>query len=279
MALPTEQETSKYVKLQSLRVHYNEVGNGPPLICLHGGGPGATSWSNFATNIEALAANHRVLLVDLPQFGKSDKIAIDGPRLTYVAGVLREFLDALKIESAAFVGNSYGGQSAIKTAIDYPERVRSLVVIGSAPVLFSLFCPMPVEGVKLIANYYRADGGPSIEKMRQILRTLVFDTSRVTEEMVRERYEASIDPDAVRINLLPPGPRQDLTPDFPRVKAPTLIIWGMDDRAGPLDVGLLMARTFQKAEMHIFGRCGHWAQVEHAREFNELVLSFFRRHE
>jgi 2-hydroxy-6-oxonona-2,4-dienedioate hydrolase len=62
------------------------------------------------------------------------------------------------------------------------------------------------------------------------------------------------------------------------VKTPTLVIWGMDDRAGALDIGLLMTRTFQNAQMHIFARCGHWAQVEHAEDFNRLVLEFFASH-
>ena len=274
----SEADTSHYVQIPGVKIHYNEVGSGAPLICLHGGGPGANSWSNFAANIDALARKHRLLLVDLPQFGKSEKVTIEGPRLTFHAGVLRKFMDALGIDRAPIVGNSFGGQVAIKTAIDYPDRVRSLVVIGSAPVIHSLFCPMPVEGVKLIANYYRGEGGPTIDKMRQILKTLVFDQNIVTDQMVRERYEASIDPDAVRVNSGPPGLRQDLTHEFSRVKAPTLVVWGMDDRAGALDIGLLMTRAFQNAQMHIFGQCGHWAQVEHADEFNELVLNFIHRH-
>jgi pimeloyl-ACP methyl ester carboxylesterase len=274
----SEADTSRFVQLPGVKLHYNEVGSGPPLICLHGGGPGANSWSNFATNIQAFSRHYRLLLVDLPQFGKSEKIMIEGPRLTFHAGVMRNFMDALGIDRAAILGNSYGGQVGIKASIDHPDRVRALVIIGSAPVIHSLFSPMPLEGVKLIATYYRGEGGPTIDKMRQILKTLVFNPDIVTEQMVRERYEASIDPDAIRVNSGPPAPRQDLTAEFSRVKAPTLVVWGMDDRAGALDVGLLMTRAFQNAQMHIFGRCGHWAQVEYADEFNQLVLDFFQRH-
>jgi pimeloyl-ACP methyl ester carboxylesterase len=274
----SEKQTSKYVQLEGVRVHYNEVGSGPALICIHGGGPGANSWSNFSTNVDSFAKQYRVLLLDLPQFGKSEKVNIEGPRLTYHARVVRDFMDALKIDRAFFVGNSFGGQTAIKTAIDYPDRVRAFVIIGSAPVLHSIFTPMPLEGVKLIGNYYRGEGGPSIDKMRQVLRALVFDHSAVTEEVVRERYEASIDPELIRINSGAPAPRQDLTPEFPKVKAPALVVWGLDDRAGALDVGLLMLRTFQDAQMHIFSRCGHWAQVEHSDDFNRLVLNFFQKH-
>lgn len=272
-----EAETSRYADAKGVQIHYNEIGTGPVLLCIHGGGPGASSWSNFSENMAKFAEHYRVLLVDLPRFGKSAKIAIEGPQLTVMAGILRDFLDALGIDRACFVGNSYGGQVAIKLAIDFPERISSLVVIGSAPVLHSIFTPMPVEGVKLIGSYYRGEGGPTLEKMRQIMKIMVFDQSLVTDEMVRARYEASIDPETVRVNLGTPLVRQDLTAEFSKVKAPTLVVWGMDDRAGALDIGLLMVRTFQKAELHIFSRCGHWAQVEHAHAFNELVLSFFRR--
>jgi pimeloyl-ACP methyl ester carboxylesterase len=278
-ATRSEVETSKYVTVSGTRIHYNEIGGeGPVVVCIHGGGPGANSWSNFSNNMDAFARDHRVILLDLPQFGKSDKIVIEGPRLTILAGMIRDAMDLLKVEKISIVGNSFGGQVGIKFAIDYPDRIASLVVIGSAPVLHSIFAPMPVEGVKLIGNYYRGEGGPTIEKMRQILKTLVFDQSLITEDVVRERYEASIDPDAIKVNLGPVPMRQDLTPEFPKVKAPTLVIWGMDDRAGALDIGLLMVRTFQNAQMHIFSRCGHWAQVEHADEFNELVLAFLARH-
>ena len=274
----TEAETSKYANAGAVRFHYNEVGSGPKtMICLHGGGPGASSWSNFTNNIEALAENHRVLLVDLPQFGKSDKFVIEGPRLTIVAGMLAEFMDTLGVASADFIGNSYGGQVAIKLAIDAPDRVNRLVVIGSAPVVHSLFCPMPLEGIKMIGGYYRGAGGPSFDKMKAIATMLVYDASNVTDEMIRERYEASVDPQAVEVNSGPPPERQDLTAEFPKVQAPTLIVWGMDDRFGALDIGLLMTRAFQNAEMHIFSKCGHWAQVEHAAEFNQLVLAFCGR--
>ena len=278
MEAPSEAATSRFVQAGDVRIHYNEVGTGAPLICLHGGGPGANSWSNFASNTAFFAQHYRVLLVDLPKFGKSQKTVPPGPQLTVLAAILRDFMDALKIERAPIIGNSFGGQVAIKLAIDVPERVSGLVVIGSAPVIHSIFAPMPVEGVKLIGGYYRGEGGPTLDKMRQILKTLVFDQSLITEGMVRERYEASADPEMVNAYSGPPPARQDLTPEFSKVKAPTLVIWGMDDRAGALDVGLLMVRAFQNAEMHIFGRCGHWAQVEHADEFNDLVLAFFRRH-
>jgi 4,5:9,10-diseco-3-hydroxy-5,9,17-trioxoandrosta-1(10),2-diene-4-oate hydrolase len=272
----TEASTSKYVQAGKVKIHYNEVGSGPPIICLHGGGPGATGWSNFRDNVEAFSAENRVLLVDLPQWGKSEKLVITGPRLTPYGRIMNDFMEALGIKSADFVGNSFGGQVALMTAIDFPERVASAVVIGSTPVNFSLFCPMPLEGIKLINEYYKGEG-PTLEKMRKLLTTLVYDASFLSETVLKERFEASTDPEIVKVNNGPRPERQDLTAQFGRIKAPVLAVWGLDDRAGALDIGLLMLRAIPNAQMHIFSKCGHWAQVEHAAEFNDLVLSFIKQ--
>jgi pimeloyl-ACP methyl ester carboxylesterase len=277
MQVIDEAATSKYVQAGGIRVHYHDIGAGYPVIMLHGAGPGASSWSNFRRNVGVFSERYRALLVDMPQYGKSDKVIIEGGRLAYTARVLDELMDQLGIATAHFVGNSMGGQAAIKLAIDRPERVDRLVVIGSTPVSTSLFCPMPLEGIKLIAGYYR-DDGPSIAKMRKLLETIVYDPSFLTEETIRERYEASIDPEVVQLMTQSPPANQDLTAELHLVKAPTLIVWGADDRFGALDVGLLMLRRFQNARMHIFNRCGHWAQVEHADEFNRLVLDFLAEH-
>jgi pimeloyl-ACP methyl ester carboxylesterase len=277
MAVVSEAATSKYAQVGDVRIHYNEIGTGDPLICLHGAGPGASSWSNFRTNLDAFSEQYRTLLWDMPQYGKSDKVVIDGGRrLSYIADILRRFMDQLGLERARFVGNSMGGQVAIKLAIDSPERVEKLVVIGSTPVGHSLFCPMPLEGIKLIGNYYKGEG-PSLEKMRTLIQTLLYDSSFLTEEVLQERYEATLDPEVTRVMRESPPGREDLSDQLHRVACPTLIVWGMDDRFGALDIGLLMLRKFQNARMHIFARCGHWAQVEHAAEFNALVLDFLAR--
>jgi 4,5:9,10-diseco-3-hydroxy-5,9,17-trioxoandrosta-1(10),2-diene-4-oate hydrolase len=269
----SEPATSKYIEAGGLRIHYNEVGSGYPVIMLHGAGPGASSWSNFKQNVSPFSERYRALLVDMPQYGKSDKVVIEGGRLTYVADVLRDFMGKLGLQQAHFVGNSMGGQCAIKLAIDSPELVSKLVVIGSSPVSQSLFCPMPLEGIKQIANYYKGDG-PSREKMRTLIQTLLFDSSFLTDEILEERYQASLDPDVCRIMATTPPGREDLGDQLHKVVCPSLVIWGLEDRFGALDVGLLMTKRFQNARMHIFSKCGHWAQVEHADEFNRLVLDF-----
>jgi pimeloyl-ACP methyl ester carboxylesterase len=273
MAIATEQATSRDVEAGGIKIHYNEAGSGYPVIMIHGAGPGASSWSNFRQNVDAFAARYRALLVDMPQYGGSAKVVIEGGRLTYCANVFRDFMDKLGIEKAHFVGNSMGGQVAIKMAATMPERVSKLVVIGSGTGNPSLFTPMPLEGIKLIGGYYKGEG-PTREKLRTLLQTLLYDPSFLNEEVLEERFQASIDPEVVRVMTSHPPQNESLAGELHKVECPALIIWGADDRFGALDVGLLMLRTFQNARMHVFSKCGHWAQVEHAEEFNRLVLDF-----
>jgi 4,5:9,10-diseco-3-hydroxy-5,9,17-trioxoandrosta-1(10),2-diene-4-oate hydrolase len=265
-----------HVPVGGIKLYYEERGEGPAIVCLHGGGPGADSRSNFRSNVEALSRDHRVLLVDMPQFGKSDKPVLTDDPLTYFADRVHGLLQALDIPSAHFIGNSMGGQTAIKLAIDHPEAVDRLVVIGSNPVARSLFSPLPVEGVKRISEYYKGEG-PTREKMRVLLETFVHDTSYVTDAVLEERYEASVQDDLLELKRYPAPHRQDLSAELTRVVCPALIIWGLEDRAGPLDVGLQMLRAFADAELHVFSRTGHWAQVERAGEFNRVVLEFLTR--
>lgn len=273
----TEASTSRYIDVDGIKIHYNEVGEGYPLICLHGAGPGASAWSNFKQNAPVLAQKYHVYMVDMPQYGKSDKIIYKEGRLDFVSKILARFMEILGIERAHFIGNSMGGQTAIKLAIDRPDLVDHLVTIGGVPVFYSIMQPMLTEGVKMIREYYMAPPGPTPEKMRKLIETFVYDASFVTDELVQERYEASIDPQAIKIfSSYENHPRnQDISDQFPKLKAKTLIVWGNDDRFAALDTGLLLLRRSQNSRMHIFGQCGHWAQVEVADEFNQLVLDFF----
>jgi pimeloyl-ACP methyl ester carboxylesterase len=265
---------SKFVAVEGVRLHYQEIGQGYPVICIHGAGPGASSESNFKLNAGPFSKTFRVILYDMPQYGKSSKVVLTEPRLTYNARILNGFMAALGIDRAHIVGNSMGGQVAMKLGIDYPDRLTRVVIIGSTP-LPPIFAPFPVEGIKLIARYYKGSG-PSREKLRELLQTILYDSSFLTEETFEERYQASIDPETVELFGKRQGemPREDLGSDLHKLKAKLLAVWGMDDRFGALDVGLQITRKVPDARMHIFTKCGHWAQVEHAAEFNRLVLDF-----
>jgi pimeloyl-ACP methyl ester carboxylesterase len=265
---------SKFLTVERVRLHYQELGSGYPVICIHGAGPGASAESNFKLNAPSFAEKFRVILYDMPQYGKSDRVVLTEPRLKYNARILNGFMAALGVDKAHIVGNSMGGQIAMKLGIDFPDRLNRVVIIGSGGVT-PVFAPSPVEGVKMIARYYKGSG-PSREKLRELLQTILYDPSVLTEETFEERYQASIDPATVELFGKHQGemPRENLGSDLHKLKAKLLAIWGMDDRFGALDVGLQITRTVPDGQMHIFTRCGHWAQVEHAAEFNRLVVDF-----
>ncbi len=270
----TDENSGKTVTVNGLKIHYNDIGSGDPIICVHGGGPGASGWSNFRGNLQDIALNNRVLLFDMPGWGRSEFNGSDEPWHDFISGMIGGFMDQLGIDAADFIGNSMGGQSIIKLAINSPERVKHQVMIGSQPTRAISIQAQPLEALNNIAKYYR--GGASPEKMRVLVESLVHDSSWLTDEMVQERYEVSTTPEALRqAELRPKQPRHDLYFELEKITVPTLLIWGIDDKGGALEVALLMLRRLKDARLLIFQNCGHWAQVEKREEFDRAVLDFF----
>lgn len=273
----TADQTSRYIDVDGgLRIHYHDVApdrGGIPLVALHGAGPGASAWGNFEPNVEAFSSRYRTILMDLPQYGRSDKPVITEGRQTFSARVLRSFLETLGIDRANFVGNSMGGQIALKLAIDSPRFVERLVLIGSSPTRTTL-APWPVEAVRLIRSYY-SGSGPSVEKMRSLLEALVYEPALITDELVETRYQASVDPDSILAFTKSPPVQEDFGFELDQVRARTLLIWGAEDRAGSIEVALFMLKRIPDCELHVFNRVGHWVNVERQAPFNEMVLQFF----
>lgn len=264
---------SSFIEAGGVRLHYNDIGAGPAVVCLHGGGPGASGWSNFGQNVPALSAKFRLLLVDMPQFGASQKVVIKEGRLTYVARVLNDFFDQLGLAKAHFVGNSMGAQTAFKFAIDYPGRIDRLVAMGNGSITQTVFTPRPAEGIKMIHGFYRG-AGPTREKLRSLIETLVYDASFLTDELLEQRFAAASDPETVALWSKSPPPNEDIMALLGKVLCPTLLVWGIEDRFAPIEGGLAQLKRLKDARLHVFAQCGHWAQVEKAREFERLVLDF-----
>jgi pimeloyl-ACP methyl ester carboxylesterase len=273
MAL-TEEATSRFVQAGPLKLHYHEAGKGPVLIMIHGGGPGAGGWSNYRRNIDHFAVHFRVILPDLPGFAKSDKPKVEGGLMTFMAKAIKELMGVLDIPRAHFVGNSLGGGTTIKFALDYPDQIQRMVLMG-APGL-PIFTPQPSEGIKHLMAYYEKPG-PSMEKLRNFLNVMVYDGSQLTDQLIKERYEASIQPDLVANPLISrsrPMLPEPLWKDFSQIKNKTLLVWGRDDRTVTLDHCFMLLNQLQDVRLHVFGKCGHWAQWEKAAEFNRLVAGF-----
>lgn len=279
----TEESTSRFAELGDLRLHYNDAGEGPPVVLLHGAGPGATSWSNFRGNVPDLALRHRLLLVDQPGFGKSDKPVIKEARFTFFARAVRDLLDQLGIEKASFIGNSLGGGTTLKFALDFPDRADRLVCMAPGGGAMPVLAPWDV-GTKvgaLLADFF---GSPSKEKMLAFFDQMLYDKSFVTDDLLEERFQAATAPGMVegmmRLFLgdgSPPtfDPKEmELWRDIHEIQHETLLIWGRDDQILPLDGSFFMIKRMSNARLHVLPRCGHWAQVEHREEFNRIVLDF-----
>jgi pimeloyl-ACP methyl ester carboxylesterase len=253
-----------------------------PLVLLHGGGPGATGASNYARNIDPFAsAGYRVLVPDMPGYGRSSKDLDHSDPFGDLALVVRGLLDALGIEKAHLVGNSYGGAAALRLTLDRPDRVARLVLMGPGGI--GTTRALPMEGLTALLDYYGGEG-PSKDKLRSFLRDyLVFDPSGLPEELVDLRYQASIDPEIIANPPLrrPSGLRTLLRMDFTRdrarlarCKVPTLAIWGTEDRVNRPSGGPWLAHAMPDCDLHLFARTGHWAQYEQADRFNNLVLAW-----
>ncbi|MGB0733053.1 MAG: alpha/beta fold hydrolase [Pontibacterium sp.] len=280
----TEASTSKFVEISEAdlqaTLHYNELGNGlETVIMLHGSGPGASGWANFSKNIDPFVeAGYRVILLDLPGWSKSDPIVCSGSRSHLNAKALKGFMDKLEINRAHLVGNSMGGHSVVAFALEYPERADKLVLMGGGTGGPSQFVPMPTEGIKLLQKLYRE---PTIENLKVMMDSFIFDSSQMTEELFQTRLQNILGNQTHLDNFvksLEINPKQfpDFGSQLSMINHETLVVWGRDDRFVPMDVGLKLIRGIPNAQLHIFNKCGHWAQWEHADTFNRLTLDFLK---
>ena len=280
--LLTEASTSKFAHITEgdldLQLHYNDAGQGrETVVMLHGSGPGASGWANFNRNIEPLIeAGYRVILMDCPGWSKSDPIVCSGSRSDLNARALKGLLDVLGLERVHILGNSMGGHSAVAFALANPQRVGKLVLMGGGTGGPSAFTPMPTEGIKLLQGLYRE---PTIENLKKMMNVFIYDASSLTEELFQTRLDNMLSRRDHLENFvasLKANPKQfpDFSPRLGEISAQTLVIWGRDDRFVPMDTGLRLIAGLPNAQLHVFSRCGHWAQWEHADVFNRMVLDF-----
>jgi 2-hydroxy-6-oxo-octa-2,4-dienoate hydrolase len=268
-------EVGASIEAHGLRTNYLEAGEGDPVVLVHGSGPGVSAYANWRLTIPALSRRLRVLAPDLVGFGFSERPADQVYDLDAWTDQLLGFLDALGLPRASIVGNSFGGAIALALATRRPERVDRLVLMGSVGV------PFPItEGLDAVWGY-----APSFEAMRRILDYFAYSRELVDDELAEVRYRASIEPGFQEsYGAMFPAPRQRwvdamVTPDeaIAALAHPTLVVHGRDDRVIPLANAYRLLELVPRAELHVFGRCGHWSQIEHADSFNRLVLDFLTR--
>jgi 4,5:9,10-diseco-3-hydroxy-5,9,17-trioxoandrosta-1(10),2-diene-4-oate hydrolase len=255
-------------------------GDADTVVLLHGGGPGASAWSNFGRNMPVIAKRFRAVMMDLPGYGQTAARPATGHFFTVAADVLAGLLDHLGVEKVHLIGNSLGGGSAVRFALRYPDRTGRLVLMGPGGLTLNVLAPDPTEGVKRLIEF-AAPPGPSRDKMAAFLRIMVHDQRLITDELIDERYAAASRPAALK-GMAAMGASffgehaEDgmLWREAHRLRHHVLLIWGREDRVNPLDGALVALKQLRRAQLHVFGGCGHWAQLEKFDEFNELSLRF-----
>jgi 2-hydroxy-6-oxonona-2,4-dienedioate hydrolase len=275
-----DQPKSLYAKADGVTFHYYDLGEGDPTIFLHGGGPGCTAWSDFGPVAPLFASDRRAILVDLLQYGRSDKCTIAGPMWDFHAAKMVALLDELGIERADFVCNSWGGTIALNLAAKYPERVRSLVITGSMPVFYGPLAPLPEDGRRgrNARDLYYGGTGPTLEKLRTLITSLEwFDGSKLPAETLQMRYEQSLDPEEMALAASADSPRgdwQDLTAELGQIQAPTLFVWGMHDAFLTPDYPLMLARMIPHGHLYIMDKASHHLQEERPYDYYSVVSGF-----
>ena len=265
-------EVAHSIQTGGFATNYHDQGSGHPVLLLHGSGPGVTAWANWRLVIPALAERFRVIAPDMVGFGYTERPAgVEYSMDLWVRHAI-DLLDALEIEKTHLVGNSYGSALALSLTINHPERVERLVLMGSVGVDFEL-----TPGLDAVWGYE-----PSIENMRTLLDIFAYDRGLVSDELAKLRYEASVRPGIQEaFSAMFPAPRQRWidamsSPEqaIRGIDRETLIIHGRDDQVIPIDTSLKLSALIDNSQLHVFGRCGHWTQIEHNKRFNRLVADF-----
>ncbi|MFF4235358.1 alpha/beta fold hydrolase [Actinomadura geliboluensis] len=280
MSSATEPSTGRTIQVSGgIELFYLDAGESrdrPPLLLLHGGGPGAGGWSNFSRNIGPLSRNRRVLVFDLPQYGRSTKVRLPDDEVypsSYVRA-LTEALEQLGVARLDVVGNSLGAGVACLLAHRSPQLVRRMVLMGPGGVQESVMTPVPMDALRRMFTYYNP-GPPSRAAMKEILESLLYDRESLTEELLDERYEASIEPETLA--LFGSMRKQNLTnvTEFMHtLTQPTLVVFGLDDRVTPFDSALKFVKTLPNCELLVLPKAGHWVMWELPDRFNKAVDDF-----
>jgi pimeloyl-ACP methyl ester carboxylesterase len=270
----TYENTEQYIEVNGIKIHYHEAGteHEHTVVFLHGGGLGTSGWFNFYLNIEPFSVRFRTILIDMPNFGRSDSIVLnDCDAQKFDADILSEFLRLKGIDRASLVGNSKGGGDAIAFSVHHADQLHLNVLMGAATGP-SLFDVMPPQGTALLIDIYKE---PTREKVDKLLHLFVYDDSFVDDDWVDLRWNGILDAERRGFRqafLDSTSTYVNYTGQLSGVATPTLIVLGAYDRFAALDSSISLMRHYQDSELHVFRNCGHWVQFEMHEEFNSLLI-------
>jgi len=260
-----------------IKTNYLEAGEGPPVVLVHGSGPGVTAYANWRVVLPALADHFRVIAPDMAGFGFSERPAGIEYGLRLWVDQTLGLMDNLGLEKVHLVGNSFGGSIALRLAAEHPDRVGKLVLMGSMGVHFPI-----TEGLDRVWGYE-----PSFENMRRVLDVFAYSRELVNDELAEVRYRGSIQPGfqeafSAMFPADESGSRQRWveamrTPDdeLRALQHRALIVHGREDQVIPLQNSYDLESLLPNADLVVFSHCGHWSMIERTADFNRLVRDFF----
>ena len=268
----TNPEVGRSVSAAGVLTNYHDHGDGEPVLLIHGSGPGVSAWANWRGVIPELAGRRRVVAPDIVGFGYTERPAdFAFTRENWVHHLIG-FLDALELDRVSIVGNSFGGALGLWLASRHPERVRRLVLMGSAGTSFPI-----TPGLDAVWGYE-----PSVENMGELLRIFAYDQSLLGPDLAELRYRASARPGVQEsYAAMFPAPRQQgvdalalADGDLAALEHETLIVHGREDEVIPLHSSLRLHELIPNSRLHVFGHCGHWTQIERLDEFVAQLDTF-----
>jgi 2-hydroxymuconate-semialdehyde hydrolase len=265
-------EIGQSLQAGGIKINYHDHGSGFPVLMIHGSGPGVSAFVNWRLVMPELSKHRRVLAPDMVGFGFTERPSGITCNMDNWVKQAVDFLDALGLKQVDLVGNSFGGALSLALTIRHPERVRRLVLMGAAGVSFPI-----TQALDDVWGYE-----PSFENMRRIMDVFAYDRGLVNDDLARLRYEASIRPGFHEsYSQMFPAPRQrwvdalaSKEEDIAAIDKETLIVHGREDQVIPLENSVRLSRLISRSQLHVFGRCGHWTQIEHAARFAQLVSNF-----
>jgi 4,5:9,10-diseco-3-hydroxy-5,9,17-trioxoandrosta-1(10),2-diene-4-oate hydrolase len=265
----------RYLELSNgQRIHYHDQGSGSVLIFLHGSGFGANGWSSYKYNLTAfVTAGYRCILIDTPGFGYSDP-SESGYSLNTIAESIYEFVVLSKISEATFIGNSHGGAVAMQFALNYPDRVRYMILLAPAGLENSdVYARM--EGIRRTVRLAFRKQDISKSDLRSVLQLQLSDPELLNEETLNERYEMIKVQSIGNIRELK---IQNLSDRLTELKCPILLFWGRSDKYCPQSGLNTMIKACDNIQNVLLEDCGHWIMIEQSDLFNQISIDFIANH-
>jgi 4,5:9,10-diseco-3-hydroxy-5,9,17-trioxoandrosta-1(10),2-diene-4-oate hydrolase len=255
-----------------ITMHYHDSGSGERGVVLfvHGSGPGASGWSNFKGNYPWLAEHgYRTIVPDTVGYGYSTKPEEGVFSLDDVAAQYKALLDDLGVDRATVVGNSQGGAIAITMALHYPGLVDKLILMAPGG-LETRETYMEMEGIKTMIRVLYKEG-ISKETMRKVFKLQLHDESKITEQVIEERYQVAMTQHKDNIARIQVANQEDRLSE---IRCPVLCFWGANDKFCPMSGASKIAASCPNSRTMLIANCGHWVMVEYPKLFNELTLKF-----